>query len=201
MAAEVLTGIALGLAVAVPLGPGTTEIIRRGLGRGFFEALTTGFGCLSADLLCIGLVYLGLASIIKITAVKIIVLLLGAIVLMSIGLKGIYTKSRIKSKKQIIASPYLSGFVMVGLSPFSLLFWTSAFGSLMSTITTPIFIVAGIIIGMLTWFTTLSGISTFAKKMFSKKFIRCITIAAGITIAGFGIRFLALGIVEIIKVI
>ncbi|MBW3015347.1 LysE family translocator [Candidatus Woesearchaeota archaeon] len=201
MFGDLLIGVMLGLSVAMPLGPGTLQLIRFGLAKGFFSALKVGLGCLSADLVIIVLSYLGLASIVSTPIVKILLLIIGAVVLMFIGGKGLIRKTELTFKDKSVDSPYLSGFLLVALTPFSPIFWMSAFGSVMSTVVTPLIALLGIMVGSFSWLVILSTLTAFSKKLLSKKFMKFVSLLGGVMIIGFGIRFLVLGMMELSKLI
>ncbi len=181
----------------MPIGPGCIQIIKKGLRKGFLSAMLVGCGCFSADLVYIALAYFGLASFAKIALVRILMLLIGGIVLVYIGLRSAKKKIKIISTEQ--RSDYLSGFIMVGVSPFSALFWLSVIGSTMSSSAFPILVVLGIAIGMMTWFFILSSLCSLGKKYVSPRLLKFITMIGSVFIIGFGIRFLVLFIGEVIS--
>ncbi len=201
MLTQITTGLVLGLSLAMPVGPGSIEIIKKGLSKGFMSALLVGLGCLSADLVYIALVYFGLASFVKITLVKIIMLLLGGLILIYIGVKGFKKNTKLGMAGLGEKSSYLSGFMIAGVSPFTALFWISVFGSMLSTFVSPIIVLVGIIIGILSWFVILSGLSCIGKKFVSPRFLKLITVIGSVFIIGFGVRFLVLGFTEMLRFI
>lgn len=70
LAATVVTGAVLGWSVAWPPGPINAEMIRRGLGRGFWSAYSVGLGACSGDFLWALGVSLGAGAVIEVPGVR-----------------------------------------------------------------------------------------------------------------------------------
>ena len=98
MLEAIISGIGIGLGIAMPVGPGTIEIVRRGLKSGFFSAFLVGLGCLSADLIYIALVYFGLIGFVSIGWIKAVMLMFGCGFLLYLGISGLFKVRKIETK-------------------------------------------------------------------------------------------------------
>lgn len=85
MIATTVGYIILGLSIAAPVGPINIEIIKRGLAFGFWPALFVGLGGMSSDLLLMGAMFLGIATLLSWMWVKVSLMLVGCIVLIQVG--------------------------------------------------------------------------------------------------------------------
>ncbi len=84
-----LMGIVLGFTISIPPGPVAFEILKRGLGRGFWPAFPLGLGAAIADLFYLSLIYFGAMSLITDNPrVQSAIFLLGAILLIVLGIMG-----------------------------------------------------------------------------------------------------------------
>jgi threonine/homoserine/homoserine lactone efflux protein len=86
----IFLGIALGLTVSLPPGPVAFETIKRGIGRGFWNAFPLAIGAALADLTYASLVYLGALKLINNNPqVQIGIYLIGGVLLIAVGITGI----------------------------------------------------------------------------------------------------------------
>jgi threonine/homoserine/homoserine lactone efflux protein len=100
-----IKGYVLGLVAAAPIGPINVMIIRRGLQRGFWEAFSIGMGAVTADVIYLTLVSLGLAQFGQAAYVKAPLLLGGAALL---GYLGVSACRDTLTPRQLSTSPTLN---------------------------------------------------------------------------------------------
>ena len=90
-----LFGIVLGFTISFPPGPVAFEVIKRGLGRGFWPAFPVGLGASLADLVYASAVFFGAISIITDhPRVQSGIFLLGALLLILIGVMGLIQQKK-----------------------------------------------------------------------------------------------------------
>ncbi|MCA0172479.1 LysE family translocator [Bacillus sp. RAR_GA_16] len=122
-----LTHIVLGLSIAAPLGPINIEIMKRGIHKGFWSSLLVGAGGMSADLILMYLMYFGIATFVKLTAVQISLMILGAIILTVSGIQGFLSRVSLEEENDKegagLFHSYLTGFMIAAFNPMNLLFW------------------------------------------------------------------------------
>lgn len=207
---SLLQNILLGLSLASPIGPVNLEIIKRGLNSSFKQAFLTGLGAMSADLTYLTLIFFGLVSFLKIPCIKIFFTLAGSFVLMYLGLTSVRNFLRGKipgedSKQLFLKNAYVAGYVVTLSCPITFVWWTGVFGALLASQTdTPTNFSAylsclTILLGCLIWVIFLSTALHWGRRIINEKFIRFVSLAAGICLTGFGIFFLyrAIGLVII----
>ena len=136
-----LGGVALGLGIAMPLGPINVEIIRRHLGQGFGAGLLLGLGACSVDTAYIIVISLGLISAQPSPMVQNVLAVIGAailVVLAAMILRSARTSARGAAATQVAADRptrrwrhYAVGVAMTAVNPMNLVFW---FGVIVSGI-------------------------------------------------------------------
>lgn len=83
-------GFLIGLTHAIPPGPITFEVFKRGVSEGFFSALKVDVGAVLADAVFFTLIALGLSQVLNHPVGKVIMWLAGCLLLTFLGLRGIY---------------------------------------------------------------------------------------------------------------
>jgi len=196
-----LQNILLGLSLAAPIGPVNLEIIKRGLKSGFKQAFLTGAGAMSADATYLTLIFFGLISFLNIPLMKIFLGVAGSIVLVYLGATSIkeYCGKSLANTKQphrLFKNSYTAGYVLAFFSPMTIVWWTGVFGALLAgqanTMTgiNTFFSCISILLGCFLWVLFISTALHWGKKIINDKFVRFISLIAGIFLVGFGIYFL-----------
>lgn len=196
-----LQNILLGLSLAAPIGPVNLEIIKRGLNAGFRQAFLTGLGAMSADLTYLTLIFFGLFSFLKIPFIKICFALAGSFVLIYLGFTSLKIFLREKkpdkvSKQLFLKNAYAAGYVVTLSCPITFVWWTGVFGALLASQTNTQTNLSAylscltILLGCLIWVIFLSAALHWGRRIVNEKFIRIITLVAGLFLIGFGLSFL-----------
>ena len=73
--------VMIGLAIAMPVGAITIEMIKQGLKNGFFHGWAVGIGGMTIDLTLIAALYLGLAKFLSLPYIQMPLWIIGAIFL------------------------------------------------------------------------------------------------------------------------
>lgn len=204
------TYVIAGLAIAMPVGAITIEMIKQGLKNGFMHGWAVGLGGMTIDLALITALYLGLASILQLPFVQVPMWLIGAVFLFLIGYGSIknadqdITLPGEKPVKSIISS-YRNGF-LVAVSPGNIVFWLSVFGAVLSSTYDSsnsgsfIIIASGILTGILLHDIGLLTITTVTRKVMNHTMIKWVSIIAGIILIGFSGYFVYEFFISIIDV-
>jgi len=196
--------VLLGLSLAAPIGPSSLAVIQNGLKRGFFTAFMTGLGVTTADTTYLLLVYFGLAGAITIPLVKIVIWIFGALILFFFGIQSIRAASnaRLDENAPVSATrkPFIAGYLVNISNPVAVIWWIGIFGSILgSSVSTgnktqALFSGFAILVGILSWHTSMSLLTHWGRRFLSKRLLQAIAILAGIALIAFGIRFIYLAI-------
>lgn len=198
---SLLQNILLGLSLAAPIGPVNLEIIKRGLQSGFRPAFITGLGAMSADLTYLTLIFFGLTIFLKIPFIKIFLALAGSFILIYLGASSIrdfFRKQELddNSTQIFFKNSYLAGYFITICCPITIVWWTGVFAALLASQTetqagfSAYLSCLTILLGCFIWVIALSVALHWGKKIINEKFIRIITLIAGMFLISFGISFL-----------
>ncbi|CAA6812978.1 MAG: Transporter, LysE family [uncultured Sulfurovum sp.] len=171
---SLLEGFLLGLGAAVPLGPINILIMNHAL-KSYKSAVSIGFGAMSADMIYLLLILLGVATVLNNTFFTIGLGILGSLFLAYMAysiFKGRHNSldksEKIASKKSLIKY-YLQGLVLTGLNPYTIAFWLSIAGYTVNQNLNPIFTVVGMFCAILLWITLMPYLVHKSKHKISAK--------------------------------
>jgi threonine/homoserine/homoserine lactone efflux protein len=197
---SLVQNILLGLSLAAPIGPVNLEIIKRGLQSGFRQAFITGLGAMSADLTYLTLIFFGLTLFLKIPFIKIFLALAGSFVLIYLGttsVRDFFQKQEldVNQTQRFFKNSYIAGYFITICCPITIVWWTGVFAALLASQTetqagfSAYLSCLTILLGCFIWVIFLSAALHWGKKIINEKFIRIITLIAGMFLIGFGIYF------------
>ncbi|NLZ47473.1 MAG: LysE family transporter [Clostridiales bacterium] len=170
-----LWGLAIGMVIAIPVGPAGIEAIRWTVTKGFRKGILVVIGALSVDTLDAILINFGLLSWLESNkCFKDIFWMLSGIVTFYIGYKDIkrgrgfnlQDEEKYLEKKGLFDHPYITGFVITFSYPMTHFAWLTFSTTFITywhdkgVLTYGIF-VASMILGM---FITLTGVNFLASK-------------------------------------
>ncbi|KHE70182.1 LysE family translocator [Halobacillus sp. BBL2006] len=197
--------IILGLSIAAPVGPINIEIIKRGLAFGFWPALFVGLGGMSSDLLLMGSMFLGIASVLAWSWVKMTLMLVGCIVLLHTGWTSLFASQSNQTRDnhlednlgvvKLRRSSFIKGFLIAGTNPMNLIFWIGIYGSVLSgafqeeNLFHSFLISSLVFIGIGLWNVNLAFTTHFGRLLANQAILRGIHGVASLVLIGFGIRF------------
>ena len=178
-----VTGIFIGFALCVPVGPINLTIINEGARRGFKWALLIGLGSTLMEITYCGIAFTGFASILNDGYVKAGMELFSFAFLFFLGIKFLVARNIPKTttmeerieEKLHPHSAFMIGFVRTMGNPGVLVFWIIAAANLISREWVPptwpgkSSCVAGVAVGALVWFLGLSWAVSLGHKKFSEK--------------------------------
>ena len=136
-----LYGFALGWSIAWPPGPINAEIVRRGLGRGFWAACGLGLGAASGDTVWAAAVALGAGALVDFTRLRLALSLLSSVLLLLLAALFLGSAARgMTAWRRGVETPTLgrfeggaAGYVLgIGLalsSPWNIAFWLAVMGA------------------------------------------------------------------------
>lgn len=173
-----LAGLLIGATHAVPPGPITFEVLKRGITEGLLSALKVDAGAVIADGVFFVLIMVGLLQILNKPTWKIVVWLCGCGLLLFLGIRGILRAFKARNKKngqvddtlpEKESSPLITGFLICITSPFAIIWWTGVFAGSVALsgkgIETMLWMFAGIVISVYGWYALVGASGTFGRKL------------------------------------
>lgn len=190
--------IFLGLSLAAPIGPVNAAQMDKGIKSGFFHAWLLGLGALTADIIYMLAVYLGVVKFLETPFMQSFLWLFGFFVLMYTGIETIINSNKIVMESRESSSAFKSfttGFLMSISNPLTILFWLGIYGSVLaktaSTYGTGELVLYsfGIILGLVLWDIVMAAISSSFRKLLTTRLLIFISIISGLSLIGFGLFF------------
>jgi len=170
----------VGMTHAVPPGPITFEVLRRGAAEGLVPALKVDVGAVVADAVFFILIVIGLTQVINNPWGRLALWLGGSGLLMFLGLRGVYKALAVRKKmadamaaesKRKDTPPFLTGFLICITSPFAIIWWTSIFAGSMTLFNTDTVTMAlvftGIAIACFAWYALVGLSGKLSRTLFS----------------------------------
>ena len=171
-----ITGILLGLGVAIPIGPLNILIMNYSLssfGRGF----ALGMGAMSADILYFVLLSLGVLVVFDNTWIFKSIALFGAIFLLYMAWACYKNASKMLAKisnterGESLLACYLKGLGLNSINPFIVGFWLSLSSVVVSSANWMI-AALGVLLALFAWVVGLSFVTSLARRIISAKVAR-----------------------------
>ncbi|CAJ37904.1 LysE family translocator [Methanocella arvoryzae] len=192
-----VAGLILGLTHAIPPGPITFEVLRRAVTSGPVDAIKTDIGAVAADAIYFILIMIGLAQVVNNPTGRVVLWLIGCMVLLGLGLKGLHGalcgKANNSQGKQSRgeSSSIVSGFLISITSPFTIIWWTGIFAGIASTVTinleSSVLAFLGIELACILWFTGLAAIGSASKKFIGEKYMTAMSAVCALVMIAFGV--------------
>ena len=129
----VLVAMLLALAYNAAPGPVLAETARRGLSSGFRAALAVELGSLAGDLLWIGLMFAGAATLAEAAGLRLAAGAAGGLFLLWLGIRALSNARRERPAAKggvAVEQAFATGAAMSVASPYALPFWIAVSGSL-----------------------------------------------------------------------
>jgi threonine/homoserine/homoserine lactone efflux protein len=195
----ILRNIFLGLSLAAPLGPSGAAVIHGGLSGGFQRAFLTGLGVTLGDATYLLVVFFGISQFLEVTWIKVTIFGIGAIALGYFSLRSIREAA---SRADFAATadipsrhPLLIGYIVNVSNPIAVVWWLGVFGSLLAESASSasklnaLLLSAAILVGILIWHTTTSLLTHWGRRFLDAKYIRLVSLMAGVVLLIFSLRF------------
>ena len=199
-------GFGLGFLVALQLGPMSLFLIRSTLRGGWAVGLAIGAGIAVVDLLDAAAGAAGAAPLLTIGPLRVILGLVGATVLVVLGIRTLHSALRVRQGLEVaeeIADPrraFLTSLGGTASNPLTIASWAAVFAAASvagaaETTGAAVLLVAGVGLGSLAWVVALATGVAVARRAAGERAIRAADAIAGIGLLGFG-GLLAYGTLE-----
>ena len=189
-----LTGFISGLLLCIPVGPINLTIINEGTRRGFGWASMIGLGAVAMESIYCALAFTGFASFFQQGVVKATMELATFVFMLGLGLKFVLAKSiettnKVEERIEARLKPhtaFMIGFVRVMGNPAILLSWIffAAYFISREWVTpswhSKLACVAGVAVGVGSWFMLLSYLVSYRKKRPSERALLRLEKASGV---------------------
>ena len=192
-----VVGLGLGAFVAAQVGPVSLLCARTSMRHGFVAGAAVGAGAASVDLLyaCLGVA--GVAALLQVTALRVGLGLLGAGVLVVLGVRTFRSAFRVRlgaeTDDEVVApwSAFRTALAATASNPLTIASWAAIFSaaavaSVVVDVVTTVELVVGVGIGSLAWFTALAAAFTFAGRRVGTRGLAVIDGVAGLGLIAFG---------------
>ena len=189
---SILQGFLFGLGAAVPIGPVNIIIMDRAI-RNYKSAVAIGAGALSADILYLVLILLGLMTFFNNLLFLNLLGMFGSIFLLYVAymiFKGRHKKldkSPIKVDSKTLVKSYVSGFFLTLLNPYTIAFWISVASFSNTSDEVDYFVIVGMISAILLWITIMPYFVHRSKHKISNKVSYYIAVFSSIILTGFSV--------------
>lgn len=191
-----IESLILGISIATIPGPIFFEIARRTLTKSFWSGILVTFGDFIGNLLILLLIFFGLSQFLTFNTSKIIFYLIGSLILLWTGVKGLILKKEnietLYKEKISNRNSIVIGFGIAVSSPIVVAFWISLSGSYLAQYANQymaflnlIFINIGFIIFDLSEATFIH----FSKRKIPSKYIISLSRIFGVVLLIFGSSF------------
>ena len=192
-----LVGFGLGFLVALQLGPMSLFLIRSTLRRGWGVGLAIGAGIAVVDALYAAAGAAGAASLLTIGPLRLILGLVGAAVLIGLGIRTLVSAFRVRHGLEVpseVADPrraFLTSLAATASNPSTIASWAAIFAAASVAGATDssggaAALVLGVALGSLAWVTLLATVVAIARRAAGERAIRTADVIAGVGLIGFG---------------
>jgi L-lysine exporter family protein LysE/ArgO len=190
--------IFLGLSLAAPIGPVNAAQMDKGIKSGFLQAWLLGLGALTADIVYMITVYLGVVKFLETPFMQSFLWLFGFFVLMYTGIETLINANKIEMESREEESGLRSfgtGFLMSISNPLTILFWLGIYGSVLAKTASAygtgelVIYSLGIILGLVLWDIVMAAISSSFRRLLTARLLIFISILSGVSLIGFALFF------------
>ncbi len=194
---SLLVGVGLGFFVALQLGPMSLFLIRTTLRAGWPAGLAVGGGIALVDALYAAAGAAGAAPLLTIDPVRMILGLLGATVLVGLGIRTLYSAFRVRHGGEIdaeVATPrraFATSMAGTASNPLTIASWAAIFAAASaagaaSSAAGAVLLVLGVGLGSLAWGASLATGTALAHRRLGDGAVRVADVVAGLGLVGFG---------------
>jgi len=195
MLTSLLEGFLLGMGAAIPLGPINILIMNTAL-KDYRSAVTIGFGAMSADILYLTLILLGIATFFNHPVILNGLGILGSAFLLYLAYmifkgrnKTLHSNKERSRSKKLIAF-YLQGFALTFINPYTVAFWLSIAGYTAHKDLEPLITMLGMMCALFLWITLMPYFVHRSKHRISQKVAYYFNLFSSIVLLGFGLSLI-----------
>jgi len=196
---EVLvSGWLIGVAIALPVGPVITEIIRRGIRSGFLAAWQVSLGAATSHAILVSLTLLGVVALLDRPIWHAILGGAGILVLAYLGVDALRAGTLLPATGEARPSgrPFLVGFGIGIANPITLLWFLTVGGALIAAHggggsgRLAVAFGGSFICGVLCWDTVVAWLAGYGRRWMGPRTLRILNVTAGLVFFGFALRLL-----------
>jgi threonine/homoserine/homoserine lactone efflux protein len=209
---SLLTGVAAGLLVSIPVGPINLTVINEGAQHGFRRALLIGFGAVAMETIYCALGFAGFSGFLDQPLWRAGLELVSFLLMLWLGIKYLFTRTaapvsraerigeqieqRIEreiEQRLRLHTAFLTGFLRVLANPAVILLWITLAGNFISrawvepTWLGKSFCIAGVAAGCTAWFAGLSYAASLGHQRVSDHTLVRLARVSGALLLGFAI--------------
>lgn len=195
------SGVAIGFAVAAPVGPIGLLCIRRTLAGGALTGFVSGLGAATADALYAACAAFALTIATAFVARAALPLhIAGGVVLVILGLRTALASRALNAAEARAPRVYLQAFAttfaLTAVNPATILSFAgivagTTFGRQLPSMSSTLRLVCGVFVGSALWWLVLSSGVGALRRALTPSIIRAVDLGSGITLIGFGTWALA----------
>ena len=193
-----VNGMVVGFSASIPLGPIGVLCIQKTINKGRMSGFMSGMGAASADTIYAIIAGFGLSFITNfIVSQQLVLRIIGAIILFYLGIRIFRTNPAIQirregRKSKNILADYFSILFLTLSNPLTIFLFGAVFAGFgiiegNADFKSVLFLVTGVFIGALTWWTLLTGVVNLFRSKFRLKRIWWINKITGILIMVFSV--------------
>jgi putative LysE/RhtB family amino acid efflux pump len=190
-------GVGLGFFVALQVGPMSLFLVRSTLRAGWAVGLAVGAGIAVVDALYAACGAAGAAPLLTIDPVRVVLGLVGAAVLVLLGVRTLYSAFRVRHGGEIdaeVAKPkraFLTAVAGTASNPLTIASWAAIFSAASAagaadTAGSALLLVAGVGLGSLVWVTVLATGTAAARRAIGDRAVRLADAVACVGLLAFG---------------
>jgi putative LysE/RhtB family amino acid efflux pump len=198
MTTALLTGLALGLAVAAQVGPISLLLVRTVLRGGTASGLAIGLGAAVVDVAYAAAGSAGAASVLSVDALRTALGLVGSAVLVVLGARALQAAGRPLPAGALpaeVASPgraLRTSLAATASNPLTIASWAAVFlatttAEVSSGASRTALLLLGIGLGTLGWFAVLTGLVRLLRGRFTERGLRAVDVFSGLGLVAFGV--------------
>ncbi|HEY4345358.1 MAG TPA: LysE family transporter [Parvibaculum sp.] len=199
----VASGVAIGLAVAAPIGPVNLVVIRRTLRFGALNGLISGAGAALGDGVFAAMAAFSLTAAIDFfLKYELLLQLIGGIFLIVLGIRTLTTHPHLDDREPdsfsgALARVFLATFALTVTNPATMLGFIAIFGGVASLSSTgqgyghAATLVVSVIVGSMVWWLGLSQFVSLFRQRMNDHVLEIVNRVSGGLIAVFGVLVLA----------
>jgi putative LysE/RhtB family amino acid efflux pump len=186
-------GFGLGFLVALQLGPMSLLLIRSTLRSGLAVGLAVGAGVAVVDALYAAAGAAGAATVVRVEALRLTLGLLGAAVLVVLGLRtlraAMAVRAGLEDAGQVdgVRRAFVTSLAATAGNPLTIASWAAVFAAAsVATSAGPVALVAGVALGSVTWMSLLACAVAAVRRRVPDRGVRLADAVAGLGLVGFG---------------
>lgn len=190
-----IEGFLLGMGAAIPLGPINILIMNNAL-KNYKRAVTIGFGAMSADILYLTMILLGIATVFNQPYILNTLGILGSAFLLYLAYiifkgrnKTLHSDDQSTNSKSLVTM-YLQGFALTFVNPYTVAFWLSIAGYTTHTNLEPMITMLGMLSAIFLWITLMPYFVHRSKHRISQKVAYYFNLFSSILLLGFGLSLI-----------